>query len=401
MMTFPLTAQTNMKILTVLTIALFFILLNSGSPTPLYPLYKETFALDNIDLTFIFSSYGFGVLLALFLSRKLVVTGKNAKALLIASLLAVAVPTLCFSVADSLYALCAFRFASGLGAGVATAIINTLLINFSQGDSAKRAALLGSLALVVGLALGPMISSVYSQLEFHPLVSPAATIAVLVLLSATAIFILWPKNALLAINVGSEKTAVDGAGFSKPVFYLLSVCVLISWSYAALILSLGPTSAIDVFRLKFHASFGYIATGYLLIAGVVQFILPRFTKPEFCLILGLVTQVFSMVIMTIALENRSIVNAMFSLALSGFSYGAVFVGGAILVNKISLAIPGWNAVSKFYFIVYLFNVTPLLAGWLAEKIGIFSALTLLVILFMAVYVVLAMLIIWFLCLKRT
>ncbi|MFV8808889.1 hypothetical protein ACNSPD_02235 [Yersinia enterocolitica] len=36
-----------------------------------------------------------------------------------------------------------------------------LLINFSRGDSAKRAALLGSLALVTGLALEPVISSVY------------------------------------------------------------------------------------------------------------------------------------------------------------------------------------------------------------------------------------------------
>ncbi len=34
---------------------------------PLYPLYQETFALSNTDLTFISSSYGFGVLLSLFL----------------------------------------------------------------------------------------------------------------------------------------------------------------------------------------------------------------------------------------------------------------------------------------------------------------------------------------------
>lgn len=400
-MTFPRKIQTNVKILSALTIALFFILLNSGSPTPLYPLYKETFSLSNIDLTFIFSSYGFGVLLALFLSQKLTITGRNAKALLSAALIVVVVPTLCFSVAGSLYALCAFRFVSGLGAGAATVIINRLLINFSQGDSAKRAALLGSLALVMGLAWGPMVSSVYSQLDFYPLVSPAVTIATLVLLSAIAIVLLWPKNALLSINVESAKTAVEEGCFRKPAFYLIAVCVFTSWSYAALVLSLGPTSAIDVFGLKSHAYFGYIATGYLLVAGVVQLILPRFTKPECCLILGLITQIFSMVIMSMALENSSIVYAMFSLTLSGFSYGAVFVGGAILVNKMSLAAPGWNAVSKFYFIVYLFNVTPLAAGWLADKVGIFSALTLFVILFMVVYVALSILTLWILCLKRT
>lgn len=373
-MTSDQTNRSQVSLLAALTIALFFILLNSGSPTPLYPLYQETLGLSNIDLTFIFSSYGFGVLLALFLSRRLTITDKNARLLVVVSLMVVVVPTLCFSFARSLQALCLFRFISGLGAGTATAIINILLINVSRGDSAKRAALLGSLALVTGLALGPVISSVYAQLAFYPLTSPAVTIAALVFLSAIAIVLLWPKKGLPTLGVADTKTAEKGAGFSQPLFYLLALCVFISWSYAALILSLGPTAAIQVFGLQSPAGFGYIATGYLLVAGVVQFTIPRFLKPEFSLVLGLIAQVFSMVMMTMALESSSVASAAVSLVLSGFSYGAVFVGGAILVNKLSLAAPGWNAVSKFYFIVYLFNIMPPAAGWLADKIGVVSAL---------------------------
>ncbi|WP_265556995.1 MFS transporter [Serratia grimesii] len=400
-MTYSQITRGHKGILAALTAALFFILLNSGSPTPLYPLYKETFELRNIDLTFIFSSYGFGVLLALFLSRKLNITGKNAKLMLVASLMVVVVPTLCFSFAGSLHALCAFRFISGLGAGMVTAIINTLLIKFSQGDSAKRAAQLGSLALVTGLALGPMISSVYSQLAFYPLASPSVTIATLVSLSALAIVIFWPKHTPPSASAeGAKATENNGADFSKTRFYLLALCVFISWSYAALILSLGPTTAIDVFGLQSSAYFGYIATSYLLVAGVVQLTLPRFLKPEFSLILGLIAQVFSMVIMTMALEDGSVLSAAISLALSGFSYGAVFVGGAILVNKMSLAAPDWHAVSKFYFIVYLFNATPLVAGWLADKMGVFSALLASIFLFMAIYAVFSVLALWLLLLKK-
>lgn len=270
-------------------------------PTPLYPLYQETLALRNVDLTFIFSSYGVCVLPALFLSRRLTITDKNARLLLVVSLMVVVVPTLCFSFARSLQALCIFRFISGLGGGTATAIINILLINFSRGDSAKRAALLGSLALVTGLALGPVISSVYAQLAFYPLTFPAATIVALVFLSAIAIVLLWPKNALPDIGVADTKTAENGAGFSQPLFYLLALCVFISWSYAALILSLGPTAAIHVFGLRSPAYFGYISTGYLLVASVVQFTNPRFLKPEYSLVLGLIAQVFAMVMMAMAL----------------------------------------------------------------------------------------------------
>ncbi len=399
-MTSDQTNRSQVSLLAALTIALFFILLNSGSPTPLYPLYQETLDLSNIDLTFIFSSYGFGVLLSLFLSRRLTITDKNARLLVVVSLMVVVVPTLCFSFARSLQALCLFRFISGLGAGTATAIINILLINVSRGDSAKRAALLGSLALVTGLALGPVISSVYAQLAFYPLTSPAVTIAALVFLSAIAIVLLWPKKGLPTLGVADTKTAEKGAGFSQPLFYLLALCVFISWSYAALILSLGPTAAIQVFGLQSPAGFGYIATGYLLVAGVVQFTIPRFLKPEFSLVLGLIAQVFSMVMMTMALESSSVASAAVSLVLSGFSYGAVFVGGAILVNKLSLAAPGWNAVSKFYFIVYLFNIMPPAAGWLADKIGVVSALFAAIVLFMAIYIAFAVLALWALLLRK-
>lgn len=202
------TNQTNVAILTALTASLFFILLNSGAPTPLYPLYEMVFFLDKIQLTFIFSSYGFGVLLTFFLSRRFRLTDKSDKTLRMGSLIVVIAPTLCFSFANSLYALCTFRFASGLGAGMAIMVINRLLIKFSHGDGGQRAALLGSLALVTGLALGPIISSIYSQLEFYPLASPAVTIAALVFLSSIAMQILWPKNASSTVNTTYRKRQI-------------------------------------------------------------------------------------------------------------------------------------------------------------------------------------------------
>ena len=80
------------------------------------------------------------------------------------------------------------------------------------------------------------------------------------------------------LGVADTKTAEKGAGFSQPLFYLLALCVFISWSYAALILSLGPTAAIQVFGLQSPAGFGYIATGYLLVAGVDAVHDPAFSE---------------------------------------------------------------------------------------------------------------------------
>lgn len=71
------TNRSQVNILAALTIALF---LSYCIVAPLrrYILYIR---LSNIDLTLIFSSYGFGVLLALFLSRRLTITDKNARLL--------------------------------------------------------------------------------------------------------------------------------------------------------------------------------------------------------------------------------------------------------------------------------------------------------------------------------
>ncbi|MDN0086868.1 hypothetical protein QVN42_05560 [Yersinia nurmii] len=69
------------------------------------------------------------------------------------------------------------------------------------------------------------------------------------------------ENTPLSAHVAGVKTAENDTGFSNPLFYLLALCVFISWSYTALILSLGTTTAIDVFGLQSLAYFGYIATG--------------------------------------------------------------------------------------------------------------------------------------------
>ena len=392
------TQQTG--ILVALTTALFCVLLNSGSPTPLYPLYQKLINLDSIQSSFIFSSYGFGVLLALYLSRTLAINRENARSLLVKCLIMVAVPTLCFAFARSIYTLCLFRFISGLGAGTATVIVNILLISFSRGDSTTRAALLGSIALVTGLALGPMVSSVYVQLDFYPLKSPAITIAILVLLSAIAITMVWPKHEAIAYATTNNDPEKGPLSFCRSQFYLLALCVFISWSYAAIILSLGPTAAIDIFKLEKSASFGYVATSYLLIAGVVQLTIPRYMKPELTLLLGLLVQIFSMIVMSIAIYKNSLVCAIVSLAMSGFSYGAVFVGGAILINRLALQAPGWNMVSKFYFIVYLFNISPPAIGWLTDRIGVISALLSAITFFIVIYLVFFICALWTLALKK-
>ncbi|MHC5308331.1 MFS transporter [Bartonella sp. LJL80] len=390
----------HVGILAALTTSLFFVLLNSGSPTPLYPLYKELLDFNNIDLTFIFSSYGFGVLVTLFITRNFKITVKNSKFFLLISFTIIVLSNLGFAFSRSLFLLCAFRFVSGLGSGIATTFINTLLIRFSHGDSAKRAALMGSLALVAGLALGPVISSIYFQVSFFPLSSPAITVAAFVLLSAIAIAVLWPHDSQHRADAKVETAMKDTGHFSKLSFLLAALCVFVSWSYAALILSMGPTTAISVFAVRSPAYFGYCATCYLIVASIFQFILPRFLKPEYSLISGLITQIFSMVIMAVSLEYASILGALISLVLSGISYGAVFIGGAILVNRISVTAPGWNAVPKFYFIIYLFNIVPPIAGWLADKIGLLSALSISIYFFISVYAVFGILTFWHYLLKQ-
>lgn len=161
----PVTTHQRNGFLLFLALSLMASLMNSSAPTPLYPFYKEHLLLSAVDLTFIFGAYGAGVLLSLVTMARVAGRTKDQRTFLIPATVLVLIGAWLFSQGSSLWYLCAARLVAGLGTGTLTASINVALKHFGPDDNGKLAALLATLAMVTGLALGPVLSSAALQLD--------------------------------------------------------------------------------------------------------------------------------------------------------------------------------------------------------------------------------------------
>lgn len=178
-----------------LALSLTVPLMNSSAPTPLYPFYKEQFDLSALDLTLIFGAYGIGVLIALVAMARIASSVSDLRRLFAPASLLVLVGAATFAHGTALGPLCAARLLAGLGSGVMTAAVNVALVRFNPGHNDKLPALVATLAMVSGLALGPLVSGAALQLDLRPLAAPFWLIAALGLASAVATLILWPSRA--------------------------------------------------------------------------------------------------------------------------------------------------------------------------------------------------------------
>ncbi|CNH79211.1 Major Facilitator Superfamily [Yersinia pekkanenii] len=91
---------------------------------------------------------------------------------------------LLFAIAGSFSLMFMARLLAGIGTGALTGAANLALIRFCPPDGGKRAALIATLSFTVGLALGPVFSSLSLQANFHPTVVPFVLIIVMAFAAA-------------------------------------------------------------------------------------------------------------------------------------------------------------------------------------------------------------------------
>ncbi|WP_256240316.1 MFS transporter [Pseudomonas sp. MRSN 12121] len=376
----------------LLALSLMVSLMNSSTPTPLYPLYKEHLGLSSLDLTFIFGAYGIGVLIALVAMARLAGSVADLRWLFVPASALVFIGAGAFAHGTSLGALCFARLLGGLGSGAMTAAVNIALVRFNPGHNDKLPALVATLAMVSGLALGPLLSGAALQLDIRPMASPFWLIALLGLAAAVASLLLWPGRGAAqsgaahgsAGRPASLKHALQGIGLP---FHLCAWSVFFSWSFAACVFVLGPQVARQVFGLTEPGLFGYVISAYLLIAGISQLYCQRLEARQ-ALLGGWLCQCLTFVVLLLACYTQALWLALLGLVIGGYAYGALFVGNARLVNQLAPRHSHGKLISYFYATVYLFNATPVPMGLLVDAYGIVSASTIALLVFLVIGLVL-------------
>ena len=391
-MSVDITQHSSKGLLFFLALSLTAALMNSSAPTPLYPFYQDHLRLNAVDLTFIFGAYGVGVLLALMTLARIAGHVKDQRFLLLAAIVLVLIGAWLCAACDSLWALCAARAISGLGAGIITTAVNVTLVRFGPLDNGKLAATLATLAMIIGLALGPVLSGAALQLNLYPASLPFWLIMALVTVAALGVLMLWPRNAIQAhTRVRHEQASLrEGLrGIGRP-FHLCAWSVFFSWSFTACIFVIGPSAAEQQLGLSDRGIFGYSMAVYLLIAGASQLYCKRLDAAR-ALRSGLLAQCAAFLLLLAALSIHSLTLAALALVIGGYAYGAIFVGSARLINQLAPAHCHAKLVAYFYMTIYLFNAVPIPLGLLVDAIGLAPSVLAALIFFLGLGAVLAVL----------
>lgn len=361
------------SVLMFLAMALMAALLNSSAPTPLYPLYQHELGLTSVSLTIIYGAYAAGVLIALFSVGNLAGKVADLRRLMLPALAAVFGGALLFSVADSFSCLFIARLLAGVGTGALTGAANLSLVRYGPQDGGKVAALIATLSFTTGLAVGPVFSGIALQTGFHTTTLPFVFIMLVATVAFIGIQISWPRESVAqpASSVKEsvltkDSTLLSGLKATGLKFFLCAGSLFTSWAFAASILSIGPGVSEHLLGMESHGIYGYVIAVYLVTAGISQ-ILSRRISARFSLITGCLTQAISIGIFALAIGFSSLPLACVALLMAGYSYGAIFVGSATLVNLISPRASHARLLSLFYVIAYIANWVPVALGVVVDR----------------------------------
>ncbi|EIC82636.1 MFS transporter [Serratia sp. M24T3] len=218
-----------------LVVAVFML---SNAPTPLYIHWKQQFGFSSGTLTLIFACYILALVFTLLVAGQLA-DRLGRKKVIIPGLIASVLACLCFIGAQSIYALLAARFLTGIAVGVTVTASMAAVVD-AGGESRKRqAALVASIAMVGGAGLGPVMSGAIVRFLPHPVFTVFA-VELLVQLSAIIIALRLPP--VQRIGVSASRPLRLPSIPKKNIFHLLMGCLFFAPGLTAtsLMLSLGP-----------------------------------------------------------------------------------------------------------------------------------------------------------------
>ncbi|MEZ2454156.1 MFS transporter [Raoultella planticola] len=343
-----------------LALAFFSGMLSSSLPTPLYPVYISLYGFSASQIMTVFGVYAAGVLFALAFTARVNIRAELYTRPLYAGLACVLLSSLLMMFADNFMILILGRFVTGLGSGILMAYINRSLIKIFDTQLSNTAALTASASLILGQAVGPLITGEIVHRGFYALKAPYVILFILV---TASVFAIWRSR--LVINrhctpVTAERKNVGAQGHKALSFRDVIVCcmaIFLSWAMASTFMSQGPTLARTYFNVASVQLVSYSLSAFLLVAGITQIVMRK--KHHYSsLKIGIVAQLAAVLLALCSVRTTDPVLLFISVMLEGFAYGAILVGAATIVNLVARQSLRHHLINLLYIVGYVGNWLP-------------------------------------------
>jgi predicted MFS family arabinose efflux permease len=163
----------------------------STAPSALYGLYERQEGLSSLTITFVYAVYAVGVVVSLLLAGH-VSDSYGRRAVLLPGLVLAGVAAVLFIVWQSLAGLLVARVLTGIALGATVATATAYIADLDAGPDgavSRRAGIVGTIANIGGLALGPFIAGLLAQYAPDGLTLPFVVLlaALLVAIAVVAV----------------------------------------------------------------------------------------------------------------------------------------------------------------------------------------------------------------------
>jgi MFS family permease len=338
----------------------------SNAATPLYSLWQQTLGFGSGTLTVIFACYIAGLLLTLTVAGQLS-DHFGRKALLAPCIGLAIVAAALFEQADSVSVLMIARFLTGVSVGLVVSGGMANVVEHAQSHRKHFAALMASVAMVIGAGTGPLIAGIVAQYFAKP-VHTVFRIE-LGLLCIALVAVLLQKNAKL--GVGSFKPRWPTVARKHLGIVLLGIAFfgpgITSTSF---VLSLGPKLITTFIGASSPLITGCMAFAMFVIAAGVQFIAKKARTRTIFSASGIAT-IAAMLSVWIALGTGSVGWLVVSALLAGSGQGLGQLGGLSLIAETVPAQRRAEANAIFNMGGYVpAGAIPVLAGYLIDLHGL-------------------------------
>jgi MFS family permease len=340
----------------------------SGTPSPIYGIYRELWGFSPFVLTLVYATYAFGVLTALLLAGRLS-DDVGRRPVLLAAIGTLMGTTVIFMVADSVAWLFVARGLQGLATGAALGAASAALLDLHPRRDPAGVGLTNGVVSAGGMGLGVLVSAAFVEFLPAPRVLPYLALFVLFAIALEGVWrmpepVTERSRPRLTPQWPSVPRAIRGP------FVLAALGVMSSWSIGGLFLSLGPQLSGDLFHTTNHLVAG---AGVFALAGsaaLAQIVLGR-TPAWAGAGAGSVALSSGMVLIVIASSTDSSVVFLTGAIIGGAGFGVAFLGA---LRALSAAIPHEHraaVMSAFYVVAYAsLSLPAILAGVLVTPLGL-------------------------------
>jgi MFS family permease len=350
-------------------VATIAMMTGASAPSPFYPALQERLGLPAVGITIAFAVYAVALLIALLVAGS-VSDHIGRRPVLAVGFVILALSVVLIWASQEVWVLYLARTVQGIATGLLISTLSATIADFAPPARPRSAAVLNSVAPMIGLALGAVVAGTLLDLTPHADTLVFLPLAVVYLVIAAAVWLVPETSSRERGWLRSLRPRVAVPPEARRMFLLTLPVVVAGWATGGLFLSIGASIVHAELHVDGHTGQG-LTIGLLPAAGVVAVLLLRNSSSRFATIYGSIALAVGTALSLIALALGSVPLYVVAIVIAGTGFGTAFMGTIGSLAPLVAVHQRAELFAAIYTASYLaFGVPAVIAGALVGVIGL-------------------------------